>query len=156
MKIDEQVLMALNQNIAVDLIAINQYFLHARILKHRGFEGLGKNLYKQSIAIMKEVDSLTERVLLQEGSPMLDKLGELKIGDEVSQILACDIDLEKRRHIALTRAIGLCEQKSDFVSRSMLQDYLTSCEEYIDYLETQEQMKNDLGVENYLQSISSC
>ncbi|MBR7001588.1 MAG: bacterioferritin [Neisseriaceae bacterium] len=144
---------ALNQSVALSLIAINQYFLHAKILNYQGFCGLGSMLYKRSIHMMKECDRLSERLLLLETTPNLQDMGQLKIGDTVPQILANDLDLENRHISALRKGIDACEQVQDFVSRDILQHFLQNSEDYADELTTQQSLINEIGLNNYLQTI---
>lgn len=152
MKVDAKVIASLNQNLALNLVAINQYFLHARILNNRGFCEIGGKIYKRSIKMMKEADDVIERILLLEGMPNLQDLGTLSIGADMAEILACDSALEERRHVALQKAVAVCEEKEDFVSRAMLVSFKDSNEDYRDWLETQQDLIGELGLGNYLQS----
>lgn len=151
MKGDKEVIRALNSVLGQSLIAINQYFLHARIVKNWGVEELNDVFYKQSIQEMKWSDELIERILLLEGLPNLQELGKLLIGENVEEILACDLRLEKRKHDALVDAISVCTEKRDFVSRELLIRLKDGNEEYEDWLETQQEKIEDIGIQNYIQ-----
>ncbi|AKG15354.2 bacterioferritin [Moraxella bovoculi] len=151
MKGDKEVIRALNSVLGQSLIAINQYFLHARIVKNWGVEELNDVFYKQSIQEMKWSDELIERILLLEGLPNLQELGKLLIGENVEEILACDLRLEKRKHDVLVDAIGVCTEKRDFVSRELLIRLKDGNEEYEDWLETQQEKIEDIGIQNYIQ-----
>lgn len=151
MKGDKEVIRALNSVLGQSLIAINQYFLHARIVKNWGVEELNDSFYKQSIREMKWSDELIERILLLEGLPNLQELGKLLIGETVEEILACDLRLEKRKHDVLIDAIEICTKHRDFVSRELLIRLKDGNEEYEDWLETQQEKIEDIGIQNYIQ-----
>lgn len=151
MKGEKEVIRALNAVLGQSLIAINQYFLHARIVKNWGIEELNDAFYKQSIQEMKWSDELIERILLLEGLPNLQELGKLLIGEDVEEILACDIKLEERKHDVLVEAIQTCEQHRDFVSREILVKLKDGNEEYEDWLNTQVEEIELMGIEKYIQ-----
>lgn len=151
MKGDKEVIRALNSVLSQSLIAINQYFLHARIVKNWGINELNDVFYHQSIREMKWSDELIERILLLEGLPNLQELGKLLIGEDVQEILNCDLRLEKRKHDVLLNAIDICTQRRDFVSRELLITLKDANEEYEDYLETQLEKIEDIGIQNYIQ-----
>jgi bacterioferritin len=151
MKGDKDVIRQLNLVLGQSLIAINQYFLHARIVKNWGVEELNDSFFKQSIAEMKFSDELIERILLLEGLPNLQDLGKLMIGETVEEILGCDLRLEKRKHDILVGAIEVCTSKRDFVSRELLIKLKDANEEYEDWLETQQEKMADIGTQNYIQ-----
>ena len=151
MKGDKDVIRALNGVLAQSLISINQYFLHARIVKNWGIGELNDVFYKQSIQEMKWSDELIERILLLEGLPNLQELGKLMIGEDTKEILSCDLRLEKRKHDVLVEAIGVCETKRDFVSRELLVKLKDGNEEYEDWLETQQELIESMGIANYIQ-----
>ena len=132
MKGDKEVIRALNSVLDQSLIAINQYFLHARIVKNWGVEELNDTFFKQSIQEMRWSDELIEHILLLEGLPNLQELGKLMIGETVQEILECDLRLEKRKHDVLVEAIDVCTQKQDFVSRELLVKLKDGNEEYED------------------------
>ena len=151
MKGNPQVIRELNKNLGLLLVTINQYFLHARILKNWGLEELGCRFYKQSITEMKAADDLIERILLLEGLPNLQELGKLLIGENAKEIIGCDLQKEREKHTALTAAIAVCEEQEDFVSRALLVKLKDENEEHTDWLETQQELIESMGLPNYLQ-----
>ena len=152
MKGDTKVLEYLNQGLKQELTAINQYFLHAKMVEHMGLKKLYEHEYKESIDEMKHADELIERILFLEGIPNLQHLGKLLIGENVQEILKCDLDLERSALPMYREAIAHCESVRDFVSRELFEDILTSEEEHIDWLETQLELITKIGIENYMQS----
>lgn len=152
MKGDKEVIRALNKVLGQSLIAINQYFLHARIARHWGLEALNENFYKQSIAEMKWSDDLIARILLLGGLPNLQDYGKMFIGEDVPELIDCNLRLEKQKFAILADAIDLCESKADYVSRQLLTILKDGNEEYEDWLETQEDLIKSMGVERYIQS----
>lgn len=152
MKGDSKVIQHLNNVLGNELIAINQYFLHSRMLEDWGFTKLGKKEYEESIDEMKHADSLIKRILFLEGIPNLQKLGKLMIGENTKEILQCDLKLEHQAHDDLIQGITYCEEIKDYTSRDLLADILESEEEHIDWLETQLNIIDKIGIENYLQS----
>ncbi|QMT36818.1 bacterioferritin [Neisseria wadsworthii] len=149
---ERSVIRELNINLGLLLVTINQYFLHARILKNWGFEELGEHFYKQSIVEMKAADDLIERILLLEGLPNLQDLGKLLIGETPEEIIRCDLTKEQEKHDALVAAIAECEVQEDYVSRALLTGLKDTNEEHIDWLETQQELIGNMGLHNYLQS----
>ena len=151
MKGDTKVLAQLNLILKNELTAINQYFLHARMLKDWGYDRLAHKVYEESIGEMKHADVLIERILMLDGLPNLQELGKLKIGENVPEILECDIAVEVENQSCLKIAIATCESSSDFVSRETFEDILEDTEEHIDWIETQMNQIDQVGLPNYLQ-----
>ena len=150
---DPKVIQYLNKALSNELIAINQYFLHSRMFEDWGLKRLAEKEYEESIDEMKHADQLTQRILFLEGLPNMQDLGKLMIGENVKEMLECDLSLE---HIAcpdLKEGIAYSESVSDYVSRDLLSSILDSEEEHIDWLETQLSLIDRIGLENYQQSM---
>ena len=151
MKGDKKVLEHLNRALSNELIAINQYFLHAKMYKDWGLHALYEKEYHESIDEMKHADWLCERILFLEGVPNLQDLGELMIGENTREMLECDLKLEQMAVPDLRDGIEYCESVRDYISRDLLRRILDSEEEHIDWLETQLELMDKVGQENYLQ-----
>lgn len=155
MRADPTVLRHLNAVLKNELTAINQYFLHARMLRHWGVTNLGAHECDESIGEMKHADRLIERILFLDGLPNLQDLDKLLIGENVPEILECDLRLEEQAMPALREAIAHCEQVRDFVSRNLFADILQDEEAQVDFIETQQDLIARLGLENYTHLQSS-
>lgn len=152
MKGDPKVIEFLNRVLYNELTAINQYFLHSRMLRDWGLEKLAEKEYQESIEEMQHADKLIERILFLEGLPNLQDLGKLLIGENVREILQCDLKLEETGCPVLRDAIAYCESVRDYVSRDLFQHILNDEEGHVDWLETQLELIDRLGLENYQQS----
>ena len=152
MKGDPKAIECLQAQLKNELTAINQYFLHYRMLKHWGFDKLAKKEYDESIGEMKHADLLMDRIFMLDGLPNLQDLGKLLVGEDVPEILACDLTMERAAQATIKDGIAHCESVRDYVSRDLLQDILDDTEEHIDFLETQIELVGKVGLQNYLQS----
>ena len=151
MKGNKEVIKHLNIILKNELTAVNQYFLHARILEDWGFNKLGKKVYDESLGEMHHADWIIKRVLVLEGLPNLQDLGKLKIGQTVPEMFQADISVEMLNQTCLKEAISVCEKNSDFVTREIFQKILDDTEEHIDWIETQISIIEKTGLKNYLQ-----
>ncbi|ARN21333.1 bacterioferritin [Piscinibacter gummiphilus] len=152
MKGDPKVIEHLNAQLKNELTAINQYFLHYRMLKHWGFDKLAKKEYEESIGEMKHADILMSRIFTLDGLPNLQDLGKLLVGEDTVEILNCDLKSERGAQATIKDGIAYCESVRDYVSRDLLQGILDDTEEHIDFLETQIDLVDKVGLQNYLQS----
>lgn len=152
MKGSAKVIEALNSVLCKELTAINQYFVHARMLQNWGLEYLGKLEYEASIDEMKHADSLIKRILFLEGLPNLQKLERVAVGQNVEEVIASDLKVEYTAVPHLKKCIQLCEKETDYVSRDLLCDILESEEKHVDWLETQQGLIEQVGLPNYIQS----
>ena len=153
MKGDPQVIDHLQAQLKNELTAINQYFLHYRMLKHWGLDKLAKKEYEESIGEMKHADKLMDRIFMLDGLPNLQDLGKLMIGENLIECMNCDLKLEYGAQATIKDGIAYCEIARDYVSRDLLQKILDDTEEHIDFLETQLDVAGKVGEQNYLQSM---
>lgn len=149
---DAKAITHLQAQLKNELTAINQYFVHYRMLKHWGFDKLAKKEYQESIGEMKHADALMDRIFMLDGLPNLQDLGKLQVGEDVPEILACDLRSEQGAQATIKEGMAHCESVRDYVSRDLLQKILDDTEEHIDFLETQIDLIEKVGLPNYLQS----
>jgi bacterioferritin len=149
---DAQVISWLQAQLKNELTAINQYFLHYRMLKYWGLSRMAKKEYEESIGEMKHADRLMDRILVLDGLPNLQDLGKLMIGEDALEVLDCDLKLESASQATLKDAIAHCEAVRDYVSRELFETILDDTEQHIDHLETQIELAAKVGLQNYLQS----
>ncbi|MDQ2989083.1 MAG: bacterioferritin [Pseudomonadota bacterium] len=152
MKGDPNIIRLLNAQLTNELTAVNQYFLHARMYRHWGLEKLGKKEYDESIGEMKHADKLIDRILMLDGLPNLQALHKLLIGENTEEMLQCDLQLETAAQVTVKEGVLACEQAGDYVSRELFVLILEDTEEHIEWLETQLDLIQKIGIQNYLQS----
>ncbi len=150
MKGSQKVIDLLNDVLTNELTAVNQYFLHARILQNWGYERLWKKVRDESIGEMKHADKIIERILFLEGLPNLQRLGTIKVGEKVREMFELDLDLERRSSVTYNTAVELCRSSGDNVSRELLEDILVDTEEHVDWLEEQLTLLEQVGEPQYL------
>jgi bacterioferritin len=153
--LDPRVIEQLNKILKNELTAINQYFLHAKMLADWGLQSMADHEYHESIDEMKHADNLIERILFLEGLPNVQDLGKLMIGQDVIQIIDADLGLEMNAMSDLRETIAICEEVGDYISRDLARSILDSEEEHVDWLETQRGLIEKMGLENYIQSQTS-
>lgn len=152
MKGKKNIIDALNDVLTAELTAINQYFLHARMLENWGLVKLGKLEFAASLDEMKHADLVIKRILFLEGLPNVQKIGRVYVGQDIEELIDCDLKVEYEAIPRLKKHIKLCEQEADFVTRDLLKSILTSEEEHVDWLETQKELIKRAGIQNYVQS----
>lgn len=155
MKGDPQVIQQLQAQLRNELTAINQYFLHYRILKHWGLDKLAQKEYQESMGEMRHADQLMDRILMLDGLPNLQDMGKIDIGEDVHEVLTCDLARERGAQATIKDGIAQCEAVRDYVSRDLLLGILDDTEEHIDWLETQLDLIEKVGLQNYQQSMMS-
>lgn len=148
-----QIIQCLNRLLRHELTAINQYFLHGRMMGNWGYVKLEKPVYKQSIRAMKNADLLIKRIFLLEGLPNLQDLGKLIIGEDIPEAIDCDIQLATAQYGDLQQAVAFLEAEEDFVSRDLVEELLNDVDDYVHWLGDQQGLIEDMGLENYLQSL---
>jgi bacterioferritin len=147
---DPKVIEHLNIQLTNELTAINQYFLHSRTLQHWGVTKLGAHEYAESIGEMKHADNLIKRILFLDGLPNVQRLNSIQVGEDVEQILKCDMALEEKALTDLRNGIAYCESVRDFVSRDLLLEILESEEEHVDFLDRQFDLIKQIGIQRYV------
>jgi bacterioferritin len=152
MKGNATVLAILNKVLTSELTSINQYFLHARMYKNWGINVLNSKCYKKSILDMKQADKVIERILFLEGLPNLQQLSPLSIGEHTQEMIGCDVGFQTAQIAVVRKAITICEQAQDYVSREMLDTILNDEEEHLDWLETQQYQIDTIGIEKFIQA----
>ncbi len=152
MKGDPNIIKLLNTQLTSELTAVNQYFLHARMYKHWGLGKIARKEYEESIDEMKHADNLINRILMLDGLPNLQALNKLLIGENAAEMLECDLKLEQGAQQTLKDGIAACETTKDYVSRDILQDILDDTEDHIEWIETQRELIDKMGLPNYLQA----
>jgi bacterioferritin len=149
-KAGKEIIAALNEILEGELAAINQYFLHAKMLQNWGYDRLYKKVYAESIDEMKHADILIERILYLDGIPNVQKIGRVRIGETVPEMFASDVALEEVAIPRLQRHVNLCRELNDEGTRALLSEILRSEEEHLDWLETQQTLIEQVGLQGYL------
>lgn len=149
MKGDSEVIEILNEALKHELGAVNQYWLHYRLLDDWGFKRLAKKEREESIEEMEHADKLVERIIFLEGHPNLQHVAPLRIGENIKEVLECDLQAEYSARELYMRARSLCRDKDDYVTMALFESLLEDEEGHIDFLETQIELLNNIGIENY-------
>ncbi len=150
MKGDQEIIKVLNDGLSVELTAINQYFIHARMLQDWGYLGLGKKVYEESIGEMRHADQLIQRILFLEGVPAISRYNQIHVGSTVPLMFQHDLAMETGGVMLYRGAVEKCLSRGDAVSRDLIERILVDSEEHVDWLETQLGLIEEVGLDNFL------